>query len=156
MASAWMVFSMPDDAPDTSPHPTASVVGDSERRRWRVSPIWIIPLVAVLIGVWLAWDTLSKRGPTITISFESAEGLQAGQSQLKFKDVVMGTVKTIVVAPDLSKVFVTVETVREAKNLLTDKTIFWVVRPGLFAGNITGLDTLLSGSYIGMRPSTEK
>ena len=51
---------MPDDAPDTSPHPTASVVGRSERRRWRVSPVWIIPLVAVLIGAWLAWDTFSK------------------------------------------------------------------------------------------------
>ena len=68
----------------------------------------------------------------------------------------MGTVKTITVSPDLTKVLVTVETVREAEELLTDKTIFWVVKPELFAGNITGLDTLLSGSYIGMRPSTEK
>ena len=68
----------------------------------------------------------------------------------------MGTVKTIAVAPDFSKVLVTVETVREAEPFLTDKTIFWVVKPELFAGNVTGLETLLSGSYIGMRPSTEK
>lgn len=125
-------------------------------RRRRFPLVWIVPIVTALIGGWLAWDTLSKRGPTITISFEAAEGLQAGQSQLKFKDVVMGTVKTITVAPDFSKVLVTVETVREAKTLLSEKTIFWIVKPGLFAGNITGLDTLLSGSYIGMRPSTEK
>ena len=68
----------------------------------------------------------------------------------------MGTVKTIDVSPDLTKVLVTVETMREAEPLLTDKTIFWVVKPQLFAGNVTGLDTLLSGSYIGMLPSTEK
>jgi paraquat-inducible protein B len=143
-------------AKDESHGESMTVATAAVHRRRRFPLVWIVPIVTALIGGWLAWDTLSKRGPTITISFESAEGLQAGQSQLKFKDVVMGTVKTIVVAPDLSKVFVTVETVREAKNLLTDKTIFWVVRPGLFAGNITGLDTLLSGSYIGMRPSTEK
>jgi paraquat-inducible protein B len=65
-------------------------------------------------------------------------------------------VKTITLPPDLSNVIVTVETLREAEPLLTDKTIFWVVKPQLFAGNISGLDTLLSGSYIGMRPSTEK
>src|SRR5260370_17466301 len=68
----------------------------------------------------------------------------------------MGAAKTIPVAADLSKGVVTVETVREAEKLLSDKTIFWIVKPGLFAGNITGLDTLLSGTYIGMRPSTEK
>ncbi len=125
-------------------------------RRRRIPLVWIVPALTALIALWLAWDTFSKRGPTITISFDSGAGLQAGQSQLKFKDVVMGTVKTVVVAPDLTKVIVTVETVAEAKPLLTDKAIFWIVKPGIFAGNITGLDTLLSGAYIGMMPSTEK
>ncbi|MFO1082187.1 MAG: MlaD family protein [Reyranellaceae bacterium] len=114
--------------------------------------VWLVPLLTAVIAGWLAWDTFSKRGPTITISFDTAAGLTAGQSQLKYKDVVMGTVTSIAVAPDLASVIVTVETTHEAKPLLTDKTIFWVVRPQLFAGNITGLDTLLSGSYIGMRP----
>lgn len=130
--------------------PTASV-----RHRRRIPLVWLVPLLTAMIAAWLAWDTFSKRGPTITIAFESAAGLTAGQSQLRFKNVVMGTVKTIAIAPDLSHVVVTVETVREAEELLTDKTIFWVVRPQLFAGNVTGLDTLLSGSYIGMRPSTD-
>ena len=62
--------------------------------------MWLIPLVAVAIGGWLAWNTLSKRGPTITLSFDNAEGLQAGQSQLKFKDIVFGTVKSIELTPD--------------------------------------------------------
>lgn len=131
--------------------PTAGV-----RRRRRIPLVWIVPLLTGLIAVWLAWDTFSRRGPTITIAFDSASGLTAGQSQLKYKNVVMGTVKGIAIAPDLTHVNVTVETVREAESLLTDKTIFWVVKPELFAGNITGLETLLSGSYIGMRPSAEK
>src|SRR5438045_7797878 len=94
------------------------------RRSRRLSIIWIIPLVAVAIGAWLAWDTLSKEGPTIKISFDSGEGLQAGQSQLKFKDIVFGTVKSLELAPDNTHVVVTVKTTREAKPLLTDQTIF--------------------------------
>jgi paraquat-inducible protein B len=126
------------------------------QRRRRIPLVWIVPLVTALIAAWLVWDTYSKRGPTIVISFDSAAGLTAGQSQLKYKNVVMGTVKAIGVAPDFTKVIVTIETVREAEPLLNDKTIFWVVKPELFAGSITGLETLLSGSYIGMRPSAEK
>jgi paraquat-inducible protein B len=122
------------------------------RRSRRVSAIWIIPLVAVAIGVWLAWDTLSKEGPTIKISFESGEGLQAGQSQLKYKDIVFGTVKSLELAPDQTHVVATVATTRQAEPLLTDQTVFWVVKPRLFAGNISGLETVLSGSYIGMLP----
>ena len=131
--------------------PTAGV-----HRRRRIPLVWIVPLITALIAAWLAWDTFSKRGPTIVISFDTAAGLTAGQSQLKYKNVVMGTVKTITVSPDFTHVLVTVETVREAEPFLNDKTIFWVVKPELFAGNITGLETLLSGSYIGLRPSTEK
>src|SRR5437899_2737064 len=127
------------------PHATA-------RRSRRISIIWVIPLVAVAIGGWLAWDTWSKEGPTIKISFDNGEGLQAGQSQLKFKDIVFGTVKGLELSPDRTHVVVTVATTHQAEPLLTDQTIFWVVKPRLFAGNISGLETLLSGSYIGMMP----
>jgi paraquat-inducible protein B len=114
--------------------------------------VWLVPIVSALIGAYLAWDTLSKRGPVITVSFETAEGLTVGQSHLKFKDVDMGQVSAINVAPDHSKVIVTIDTKREAASMFGDKTIFWVVRPGLFAGRVSGLDTLLSGSYIEMLP----
>src|SRR6516164_3046483 len=122
------------------------------RRSRRISVIWIIPLVAVAIGGWLAWDTWSKEGPTIRISFDSGEGLQPGQSQLKYRDIVFGTVKSLELAPDHTHVVVTVATTHEATSLLTDHTIFWVVKPRLFAGNVSGIETLLSGSYIGMVP----
>jgi paraquat-inducible protein B len=93
------------DVPEPPALPSAS-----PRRPRRVSIIWVIPIVAVAIGVWLAWNTLSKEGPTITISFESGEGLQAGQSQLKYKDIVFGTVQSLTLSPDHSHVLVTVAT----------------------------------------------
>ena len=124
------------------------------RHRRRIPLVWIVPILTAMIAGWLAWDTFSKRGPTITVTFNTAVGLTAGQSQLKYRNVVMGTVKTITIAPDLSNVLVTIETVKEAETLLADKTIFWVVKPQLFAGTVSGLETILSGSYIGMRPST--
>ena len=132
--------------PRVIPHATT-------RRSRRISVIWIVPLVALAIGAWLAWDTLSKEGPTIKISFEGGEGLQPGQSQLKYKDIVFGTVKSLTLAPDKTHVIVTVATTREAEPLLTEGTLFWVVKPRLFAGNISGVETLLSGSYVGMLPA---
>jgi paraquat-inducible protein B len=130
----------------------AAVPRATTRRSRHISVIWIIPLLAVAIGGWLAWDTWSKEGPTIRISFDSGEGLQAGQSQLKFKDIVFGSVKSLELAPDHTHVIVTVATTHQAKPLLTEKTVFWVVKPRLFAGNVSGLETLLSGSFIGMQP----
>lgn len=135
------------DAPRHGPHSRV-------RRSRRISIIWLVPILAVAIGVWLAYDTMSKQGPTIKVTFDSAEGLQPGQSQLKYKDIVFGTVKHLDLTPDKWHVIVTIETTKEAEPLLTDKAIFWVVKPRLFAGNISGLDTLLSGAYVGMVPDT--
>src|SRR5712691_11894573 len=134
----------------------AAVPRATTRRSRRISIIWLIPLVAVAIGGWLAWDTLSKEGPTIKISFDSGEGLQAGQSQLKFKDIVFGTVKSLELSPDHTHVVATVATTRQTEPLLTDRTVFWVVKARLFAGNVSGLETLLSGVYIGMLPAQGK
>jgi paraquat-inducible protein B len=124
----------------------------STRRSRRLSAIWLLPIVAVAIGAWLAWDTLSKEGPTITVTFETAEGLQAGQSQLKFRDITLGTVKSLALSEDHSHVLVTIATTKQAEPLLSGDTQFWVVKPRLFAGNVSGLSTLVSGSYIGMLP----
>src|SRR5215469_18479668 len=135
---------------DGSPRPV-----QAHTRRRRIPVIWIIPIVAIAIGGWLAWDTLSKEGPTIKISFDTAEGLQAGQSQLRFKEIVFGTVKSLVLSDDRKHVVVTVATTRQAAPLLTEGTVFWVVKPRLFAGSISGLETLLSGSYIGMLPAVK-
>ena len=134
--------------------PTASVRSRADKRR-RLSLIWAIPLVTALIAAWLVWDTYSKRGPLITITFDTAEGLQADQSHVKHKDVDMGVVQSAVLTPDLQHVLVTVRMNKAAEPLLTDRTQFWVVKPRFFAGNISGLSTLFSGSYIELLPAAE-
>jgi len=136
------------------PHPAAEVRAHTHMsRRWRHSLIWAIPIVTAVIGGWLAWDTLSRRGPLITLTFQSAEGLQAGQSHVRHKDVDMGMVQSIALTKDLQHVVMTVRMKREAEPLLTDKAQFWVVKPRFFAGSITGFETLLSGAYIELLPS---
>lgn len=123
------------------------------RHSRRLPVIWLVPIVAILIGAWLAWDTLRKEGPTIVVTFEDAEGLQVGQSQLKYKDITLGTVKGLEFTRDRRHVLITIGTTAQAVPFLKAGTQFWVVKPRLFAGNISGLDTLMSGSYIGMLPA---
>jgi paraquat-inducible protein B len=122
-------------------------------RKRRFSPIWLVPIVAALVGVYLAWITFSEKGPTISISFETADGLEAGKTLIKHKEVVFGTVKTITLSEDLSHVEVTAEMTREATPHLREGTRFWVVRPRLsLTGSVSGLSTILSGAYIDFDP----
>ncbi len=147
----------PPDSPPPGSSPPASPPAATVRarldRHWRLSLIWAIPIVTALIGLWLAWHTLSQRGPMIRITFETAEGLVAGQSHVRHKDVDMGTVQQVVLSRDLQNVVVTVQMSRESEPLLTDQTKFWVVKPRFFAGAVSGLETLVSGAYIEMLPS---
>jgi paraquat-inducible protein B len=123
------------------------------RRKRRISLIWLIPVISLLIGGWLVWDTYSKRGPKVTIIFDQGEGLTAGQSLVKHRDVTLGTVTAVKLTPDMNHVAVTVQMVRDATPLITSNTKFWIVRPRFFAGSLSGLGTLLSGPYIDLLPS---
>jgi paraquat-inducible protein B len=134
--------------------PTAIVRTPGERRR-RISLIWAIPLVTALVAAWLAWDTLAKRGPEITIRFDNASGLQANQSRIRNRDVELGVVRKVALSPDRRYVIVTARMEREAYPLLTGKSQFWIVRPRFFAGSLTGLETLVSGTYIQLEPGAE-
>lgn len=145
----------PNGAPGPGPLPQASVRARTERSS-RFSLIWLIPVIAVAVAGWLAYRTISQKGPVISITFQSAEGLEAGKSRVRFKDVDLGLVQSITLSPDLKRVVVTAQMNREAERLLTDKTLFWVVRPRLFAGTVSGLSTLVSGSFISLQPSTEE
>jgi paraquat-inducible protein B len=138
-----------------SDQPPTAVVRSKIVHKRRLSLIWAIPVVTLIIGGWLTWRTLSERGPLITITFETAEGLQADQSHVRHKDVDMGVVQKVGLTPDLKRVQVTVRMNREAQPLLTDQAQFWVVRPRFFAGAISGLQTLFSGSYIDLLPAAE-
>lgn len=114
------------------------------------SIVWIIPLVALIIGGWLAFKAISEKGPTITITFATAEGLEAGKTKIKYREVDIGQVETIALSKDVSKVLVTAKMIKDSEQYLTDQTKFWVVRPRISGGSVSGLGTMLSGAYIGI------
>jgi len=120
-----------------------------ERKRKSLPFVWIVPLVAAVIGGWLVVQGIMEKGPTITILFKTAEGLEAGKTKVKYKSVDVGEVKHISVAKDLLGVVATVELVKNAEPFLVEDTQFWVVRPRIAGGQVSGLGTLFSGSYIG-------
>ncbi|MEX3606225.1 MAG: MlaD family protein [Burkholderia sp.] len=117
---------------------------------WLPSLVWLVPLVVALIGIGLVVKSVLDRGPEITISFRSAEGLEPGKTQVKYKDVEIGTVKTIKLSKDLSHVLVDVQLKKEAEDFAVKGSRFWVVRPRVGASGVSGLNTLLSGAYIGV------
>ena len=122
------------------------------QRKHQISIVWVVPLVALVIGGWLVYKTLSEQGPIITISFKSAEGLEAGKTKIKYKNVELGQVAEIRLTPDLSNVLVVAELVKEAEDFLSGNTRFWVVRARVAAGQVSGLGTIFSGAYIGLDP----
>jgi paraquat-inducible protein B len=121
----------------------------ARRRNWLPSLIWLIPIVAAIVGVSLVARILIERGPEIQLSFKTAEGLEAGKTAVKYKDVQIGTVQSIRLADDRSEVRVKVQLKKEARSFTAKDTRFWVVRPRLDTSGISGLNTLLSGAYIG-------
>jgi paraquat-inducible protein B len=134
-----------NDVPDAVPEAVIQT-------RRQISIVWLVPVVAILIGGWLAYKAISEQGPTITITFSTAEGLEAGKTKIKYKDVEIGQVEAITLSKDLTHVEVTAELVKGAEKYLTDKTRFWVVRARVAAGEVSGLGTLFSGAYIGIDP----
>ncbi|MEK6353107.1 MAG: MlaD family protein [Burkholderia cenocepacia] len=122
----------------------------STKSGWLPSLVWLVPLIAALIGIGLVIKSVRERGPEITISFHSAEGLEPGKTQVKYKDVEIGTVKTIKLSKDLSRVLVQVQLKKEAEDFAVQGSRFWIVRPRVGATGVSGLGTLLSGAYIGV------
>jgi len=120
------------------------------RARWRLQVVWLVPIVAVLIGGWLAVKAVLDEGPKIAITFITGEGLEAGKTRIKYRDVDIGVVKEVSLSRDHKHVIATAEVVKDASDLLVDDTRFWVVRPRISGGTVSGLGTLLSGSFVGM------
>ncbi len=128
-------------------------VANARKPRSRfISIVWLIPFVAFIIGGWLIHKTISEKGPTITITFQSAKGLEAGTTRIKYKEVDLGKVKFIKLSKDLSHVIVTAELTRHAESFLSENTRFWVVRARVAARGVSGLGTLFSGAYITLDP----
>src|SRR5258706_4328047 len=127
-----------------------------QQRRTRISLVWIIPIVAALVAVGIAVERLMSEGPTIIIVFTAAEGIEAGKTFIKYKDVSIGQVKTIRLTNDYKKVEITAKIEKHAADLMVQDAKFWVVRPQISLSGVSGLSTLLSGNYIGFEPGTSE
>ncbi|MBB6242516.1 MlaD family protein [Rhodanobacter sp. MP1X3] len=127
--------------------PGYPVVSRSGRR---LSLVWLVPLVAALIGLSMLVQAWLSAGPVITITFQTAAGLEVDKTPVKYKDVTVGTVSSITLSDDGSHVIATVALLESAESLARADTRFWVVRPRIGLNGVSGIDTLLSGAYIGV------
>jgi len=124
----------------------------SERRR--ISAIWLVPIVALALGIWMVVHTLRSQGPEITVVFSSGASIEAGKTKIKFREVEVGLVESVGLADDHESVVVTARLDKAAAPLLREDTQLWVVRPRVGPGGVSGLGTLLSGGYIQLAPGT--
>lgn len=139
----------PSQPPPSENLPSGQIV---HRSRWHLGMIWIVPLLAILVGVGLTVQAVRARGPEVSLQFVAAEGLEANKTRVKFKDVEIGTVKSIALNAGRQSVRVVVQMDKQAEGLLVTDSRFWVVRPRVAAGGVSGLATLLSGAYIALDP----
>jgi paraquat-inducible protein B len=126
------------------------------KRRFAFQWVWLLPIVAAVVGGWLAVRAIMADGPTVTIRFKTAEGIEANKTRVKYKDVDIGIVKSISLGDDRTGVLVKADLSKAAEGLVVQDTRFWVVRARIAGGTVSGIGTLLSGSYIGMDPGKSK
>jgi paraquat-inducible protein B len=123
-------------------------------RRWSVSLVWIVPIIALLVGISLVVHHRLQAGPEITITFKTGEGLTAEKTQVKYRNVVIGQVSEVELSEDQKSVTATVKLAKRAASFTREDSKFWVVRPRVGAGGVSGIDTLLSGAFIGADSGT--
>lgn len=121
-----------------------------QSKRHDFSLVWLIPLLAAVIGGWIAIHSILDHGPTITLNLVDAEGIEVGKTKVRYKSVDVGNVKSVMLAPDHHTVVLSLDMAKFSEPFLVEGTRFWVVRPRLGATGVSGLNTLLSGAYISM------
>ncbi len=140
-------------APEPSgPPPVAEPTVARVMPHGRFSLIWLIPIVAAALVLYLGYSAVADRGPIVTLVMANAEGLTVDQTEVKHKAVTVGTVTGIKLSPDAKTVLVQVRMVGGSEAMYTDSARFWVVRPRLSAGSLTGIETLVSGAYVEVDP----
>ena len=136
------------DEPVLATLPQAVVV---RKRRMRFSIVWLIPILAGLVAIGIAVQRVISQGPVITIEFKSASGIEAGKTFIKYKDVRIGLVSAVELSEDYSKVLVKAKIAKHSAGLMVEDAKFWVVEPRISLSGVSGLNTLLSGNYIGFQ-----
>jgi paraquat-inducible protein B len=122
------------------------------RKRRGISLVWLIPLVAGAIAIWLGYTTLQEKGPTIRVAFDNAEGLEAGKTRVRYRNVEVGLIDQVTLSEDLSHIVVSASLDRSMAAHMREGTQFWIVRPRVGLGGVSGLGTLLSGAYVEFDP----
>ncbi|GHC33130.1 intermembrane transport protein PqiB [Aidingimonas halophila] len=125
-----------------------------KRRQSRLSPIWIVPLVAALIGLWLVYDNIAGRGPQVTLIMDNAEGIEAGNTLIKSRNVEVGRVEDVRLSENMDHTIITARMNPDAERTLVEDSQFWVVKPRIDREGISGLGTVLSGAYIQLQPGS--
>jgi paraquat-inducible protein B len=144
---------MPDRDPPIPSVPEARAV---PKKKTRLSLVWVIPILAAALGVWVAVTRIRSEGPKITIVFQSAEGLEAGKTKINYRGVDIGTITAIRLTEDHERVIATAQMTPRTEDFLVEDTRLWVVRPRISGANVTGLGTLISGAYIGIEIGSSK
>ncbi|MCW8933472.1 MAG: MlaD family protein [Gammaproteobacteria bacterium] len=121
-------------------------------REKSISPVWVIPIIAALMGSWLVFKGAIKENVFVEVTFKSAAGLEAGKTPVKLRNVKVGELTEVKFSEDLSQVIVVMELTGVSRERLTDTTQFWVVKPRVGVEGVSGLDTLLSGAFIEIDP----
>jgi paraquat-inducible protein B len=135
----------------STPSPEELPTPSIRNRSWIPRLVWVVPIVAGVIGISLLIRNWENEGPSITISFLSGEGVQVGKTLVKYRDVTVGRVSAVVLSADHQTVVVSANLSKDAASLLKADTQFWIVRPRIGVGSVSGLETLFSGVYIGMK-----
>ncbi len=128
--------------------PQATVV---RKKRMRISIVWIIPILAAVVAIGIAIQRVMSEGPTITVAFKNGDGIEAGKTFIKYKEVRIGVVTAVELSEDFSKVLVRAKIAKHAAGLMVEDAKFWVVEPRISLSGVSGLNTLLSGNYIGFQ-----
>jgi paraquat-inducible protein B len=121
-----------------------------QAQRWNI--VWVVPILALLIGGWMIYRSLTSQGPVAHVRFETADGIAAGKTEVRCRSVRVGVVKDVRLADDLKSVVVMIELKPESVGLLRTGTNFWVVRPRVSATDVSGLGTLITGAYLELDP----
>jgi paraquat-inducible protein B len=144
---------MPDRDPPIPSVPDSRAV---PKKQTRLSLVWVIPILAAALGIWVAVARIRSEGPKITIVFQSAEGLEAGKTKINYRGVDIGTITAIRLTEDHQRVITTAQMTPKTEDFLVEDTRLWVVRPRISGANVTGLGTLISGAYIGIEIGSSK
>jgi len=138
--------------PDNTTSEHVDAVDAVVESKSRFSIVWIVPITAVILGAWLVYKAQLEKGPTVSVTFDSAQGVEAGKTKIKYKDVDVGQIESVILSKDLKTVTFTATLDKTLDGHLSENSRFWIVAPRLAGGTVSGLGTLLSGVYIGMDP----